>query len=83
MELKLEETVDLMVSDDYKNRFKAEYYQLIYRTQKLSDILSKHYEGTLEFELTCGIELLEKQLEIMDDYVFILEERAQIEGIEL
>ena len=27
-EMKLQDTMSMMVSDDYKERFKAEYYQL-------------------------------------------------------
>ena len=31
----LEDTIDLMKSSDYKERFKAEYYQVKFRYEKL------------------------------------------------
>ena len=33
--MKLKETAEMMVSDDYKERFKAEYYQLKERYEKV------------------------------------------------
>lgn len=35
----LNETVELMTSSDYKDRFKAEYYQLEYRYKKLKKMM--------------------------------------------
>ena len=37
--MELKETVDLMNSSDYKERFKAEYLQLEIRTKKLKEFL--------------------------------------------
>lgn len=37
----LKETVELMLSNDYKERFKAEYYQLKIRIDRLDNMLSK------------------------------------------
>ena len=37
----LKETVELMLSNDYKERFKAEYYQLKIRIDRLYNMLSK------------------------------------------
>lgn len=41
--MELNETIDLMKSADYKDRFKTEYFQLKNRFDKLSAIYSKHY----------------------------------------
>ena len=87
MELKetvtLEDTIKLMTSDDYKKRFKAEYIQLEIRCEKLESMIEKYKAGTLDFETDCPIELLEKQLEHMREYLWLLEERSFIEGIAL
>lgn len=75
--------VEMMNSDDYKDRFKAEYFQLCERVEKLNKTIEKHKEGTLEFELSCPVEMLENQLHHMKEYQCILEERSFMEGINL
>ena len=77
------DTIELMKASDFKDRFKAEYYQLKIRFDKLSAMLDKHDTGKLEFTPKCGIELLTAQHEFMKAYLHILEERADIEGITL
>lgn len=81
--MKLNETVKMMASEDYKERFKAEYLQLKIRIEGLSNMLKKYKEGTLTFEPICSYELLHTQLVYMECYLNTLEERAKIEGIEL
>lgn len=81
--MKLIETVDLMNSKDYKDRFKAEYLQLEIRVRGLADMLEKYKAGTLPFEPVCSYDLLSKQLSSMIMYKTYLEERASIEKIEL
>lgn len=81
--MKLNETVEMMNSSDYKERFKAEYLQLKIRIIGLSNMLEKYKEGTLTFEPSCSYELLHTQVVHMECYLNILEERAKIEGIEL
>lgn len=79
----LADTVDMMLSEDYKERFKAEYYQLDIRAEKLSKMLNDWRAGKLKFEPTCDYGLLIRQFQLMDEYRMILRVRAQIEGIEL
>lgn len=79
--MELIDTVDLMTSDDYKDRFMAEYYQVKIRYQKLKSILDKYEEGTLSFEPSCSISLLMIQREIMEDYLNVLQDRAITENI--
>jgi hypothetical protein len=81
--MELQDTIDLMKSNDFKDRFKAEYYQLKIRTEKLAVMLDKYEAGTLEFTPKCSIEILTAQHEFMKAYLHILKERAGIEGIEL
>ena len=82
-QMNLMDTVELMSSTDYKERFKAEYYQTKIRYDKLHDMLIKLEAGTLNFEPRCGIELLSDQARAMGTYLHILEVRAQIEEIQL
>ena len=79
----MEHTIDLMISEDYKERFQAEYYQTKIRYEKLHKMCIYYEAGTLDFEPTCSLELLTKQKEAMGQYLHCLEVRAQIEGIEL
>lgn len=81
--MELKDTVSLMNSADYKDRFKAEYFQLKVRYGKLKAMLLKHYNGTLEFTPSCPISLLKEQEQYMRNYLAVLEDRAEIEGINL
>ena len=72
-----------MISNDYKERFKAEYYQAKIRHDKLCNMLVKNEAGTLGFEPSCPITVLDDQLYYMNEYLKSLEIRAEIEGIEL
>lgn len=81
--MELKNTVKMMESPDYKERFKAEYLQLKIRINGLSAMLEKYKAGTLPFTPKCSYELLNSQLNAMNDYALFLEERARIEEIEL
>ncbi len=81
--MKLEDTIELMKSDDFKDRFKAEYHQLLNRRDGLSAMLSKYKLGTLLFKPKCSYDILYCQLTYMDGYLKLLEKRAKIEDIEL
>ena len=79
----LKETIALMQSDTYHDRFKAEYYQLETRLNKLEAILVKYKQGTLEFEPDSDYKTLYEQFMHMLSYQSILRVRAVQEGIEL
>ena len=79
----LRDTITLMTSDDYKDRFKAEYYQLKIRHEKLLNMLARIDTGTLEFEPKSSISLLAEQCAAMGRYLSVLEARAKVEGIEV
>ena len=81
--MELKDTIEMMTSNDYKERFKAEYHQLRIRLEKLYEMLVKYDAGTLGFTPDCSIALLKDQLSIMRDYLYALQVRAEIEGIEL
>ena len=81
--MKLNETVEMMNSDDYRERFKAEYYQLEIRLNGLAKMLEAYQAGTLNFTPKCSFELLLEQFGKMYEYKNVLRTRAMIEGIEL
>ena len=76
-------TVELMQSEDYKDRFKAEYYQTKLRYDKLHRMVTKYEAGTLDFTPKCSLELLKAQAGAMGNYLYIMEVRAEVEGIVL
>lgn len=82
-EMELRDTVEMMNNVDYKERFKAEYYQTAIRYGKLKTMVDKYNNGTLEFKPTCPMSIYDIQLRAMRDYLTILEARAAIEGVEL
>lgn len=82
-----EETMPLMLSADYKDRFVAEYRQTKIRYEKL-----KAYCNRIEMAMMhpckvempphdCELELLRQQLHYMGCYLGALEKRAIVEGI--
>lgn len=81
--MNLKDTAEMMNSTDYKERFRAEYFQLKIRINGLSAMLKKYKDGTLPFTPSCSYDLLNAQFKSMDLYASFLEERALIEGIEL
>lgn len=91
--MELKDTIKLMESEDYKERFKAEYYQTKIRYEKLKKLNNKieayHY---VEYDKRnimeepkhdCPVSMLREQQQIMGNYLNILEVRAEIEKIEL
>ena len=81
--MKLADTVEMMNSSDYKERFKAEYAQLVIRYYGLRNMLEKWDNGTLEFEPTCPRSTYNLQIKAMTDYIAVLEARAVMENIDL
>ena len=81
--MQLKDTVEMMNSEDFKERFKAEYYQLLFRLDSLTSMLIKWKNNMLDFEPKCSKETLENQVIFMKGYMDILRLRAKIEEIEL
>lgn len=79
----LDATIPLMQSKDYRDRFIAEWAQTKIRLSKLNRMLSRYYDGTLDFTPTCPVQFLEKQTFAMERYVKVLEMRALVEKIKL
>lgn len=85
--MELKETVELMNSEEYKERFVAEYHQVKIRYEKLKNFCNKiEVEEMLGKEVTkhdCPLELLRKQQKYIGLYLSVLEKRALIENVEL
>lgn len=81
--MELKDTIMLMKSEDYKDRFKAEYHQLRIRFEKLDAMLEKWDRGKLEFKPTCPRSTYSIQLRAMEEYMAVLEARAVMEGVDL
>lgn len=83
MKTTLKDTVEMMNSTDYKERFIAEYDQLVIRYKGLKNMLDKWDKGELNFKPTCPISTYNMQVKAMTDYIAVLEARAVMEGVEL
>lgn len=81
--MELKDTIELMDSEDFKERFRAEYFQTKIRYDKLHSMIVKYEAGKLNFTPKCSLDLLKNQAKAMEEYLYILEMRATIEGINL
>lgn len=81
--MELRDTVKMMNSVDYKDRFIAEYMQAKIRYEKLHKMVVKYEAKTLNFTPSCSIDLLKEQKKHMGNYLYCLEVRAEIEDISL
>ena len=79
--MELKDTVELMTSSDFKDRFRAEWLQLSIRYEKLKNMIRAWDNGELTFTPTCPRSLYDFQLNAMKDYLMTLEIRAEIEDI--
>lgn len=79
----LRDTIEMMNSENYKERFKAEYWQNVIRYEKLKNVLERWDKNALDFKPTCPRSTYNMQIKAMTDYIAVLEARAVMEGIEL
>ncbi len=91
------DTVDGMLSPDYKERFRAEYAQTKIRYERLKafntkiEAANRTNEWRCRYEIPkvempkhdCPDDILEQQQHLMGQYLHILEVRAVIEGVDL
>lgn len=81
--MELKDTVKLMTSDDWKDRFIAEYLQTKIRYEKLHAIIIRREVGKCEFETPIPLESWNMQAQHMGMYLRELEKQAVIHGIAL
>lgn len=79
--MELKDTIKLMTSEDYKERFLAEYWQVKIRYNKLKNMVDNW--DNLNFRPTCSKFTYNLQLSYMEQYLDILKERAIWERIDL
>lgn len=79
--MELADTAEMMMSEDYKERFRAEYGQVAIRHHKLKAMLEKWDKGELNFTPTCPRSTYDLQIKAMADYITVLEARAVMEDI--
>ena len=79
--MELKDTIELMLSDDFKERFKAEYYQLKIRRDKLQAMMETYH--SLDFKPNTDFRTLWVQLTAMNSYLEQLLKRAELEEISL
>ncbi len=77
-EMTLEDTVDLMLSLDWEDRFLAEYYQLQIRLKKLRKALLP--TNTIPPKV---VKLLSLQESAMSAYLATMKQRAELLGMDL
>lgn len=76
------DTIQMMKSDDYKERFKAEYYQLKIRLEKLNAMIIRKAVNP-DFIPETSYLMLKQQAIIMEAYLKCLYERARLENIQV
>lgn len=81
--MELKDTVELMTSFDWKDRFAAEYLQTKIRYEKLYKSIIRREAGKLDFETPIPLESWKNQAYHMGVYLYELEKQALIHGIEL
>ena len=85
--LELKDTISLMNSEYYKDRFVAEYIQTKIRYERLKTFNQRievaQLTGAEEPKHDCPLQLLKEQQAIMGNYLHTLELRAKIEHINL
>ena len=79
----LQTITSLMLSNDYKERMKGEYYHVQNRKENLEAVLKLWDNGKLTFTPDCPRSIYDLQLRAMNDYMAVLEARARIEKITL
>ena len=79
----LQTITKLMLSSDYKDRMKGEYYHLLNRKENLEAVLKLWDSGKLTFTPDCPRSIYDLQMRAMSNYKAVLEARAKIEGVAL
>ena len=88
----LHDTVEMMQSTDYKERFRAEYWQTRIRYERLKAFNNRieaaeatnFLDNSVDMpKHDCPFDMLRHQQSVMGEYLHILEVRAIIEGVEL
>ncbi|MBR6101135.1 MAG: hypothetical protein IKP95_01770 [Ruminococcus sp.] len=77
--MELNETVDLMMSENRKDRLKAEYWQTKVRLEKLNAYIAKLNAGE-EADVDDSVDVLKAQSTAMNEYLYFLDLRMKMYG---
>jgi len=86
--MELKDTVDMMLSADWTERFKAEYYQLLNRWWNLKQYIVRNEIrettlGSLDKKQCAILNVMNEQMVEMQGYLDAMERRAILEEIDL
>ena len=81
--MELKDTIDLMTSSEWTDRFKAEYLQTKIRYEKLHKMIVMREVGRQPFDTPIPLDSWIEQAHHMGMYLYELEKQAAIHGIEL
>lgn len=79
----LDKIIKLLKSDSYKERARGEYYFVKDKYEKLHNMIIKREAGKLDFDPNCPLEQWKAQAAAMGAYLFQLEVKACMEGVDL
>ena len=80
--MELKDTVNLMLSDDWRDRLKAEHLQLTIRLHNLSAFINAANRGEKQYNSEREKFAMKKQYRAMVEYTIALEHRMKFAGIE-
>lgn len=80
--MELKDTVKLMLSDDWRDRLKAEWMQVCIRCRKLTEFITAAERGERKYKSDRDKFHLKKQKEAMVMYIIALEHRMKLAGID-
>lgn len=81
--IRLENTIELMKSKDWRDRFVAEYLQTKIRYDRLHELIIRREVGMLDFKTPIPLKSWQTQARHMGLYLYELEKQAILHGIAL
>lgn len=81
--MELKDTIELMTSDDWKDRFVAEYLQTKIRYEKLHRLIVRREVGKCDFLTPISLDSWMCQAHHMGNYLHELEKQAALHDIDL
>lgn len=77
----LSDTFWLITSSNYRYRLAGEINELILRIGELNKFLDKFDSDDFKSDIHCDVDILNRQLKAMNEYLDVLLERGKVEGI--
>ena len=81
--MELKDTIELMTSPNWDDRFVAEYLQTKIRYERLHELIIKREVGKIDFDTPIPLESWKAQAKYMGLYLHELEKQAVLHGIKL